>query len=1023
MKIKLLKSMGNSGIFQRALLSLTVGFISTFTFAQNTFTVGTGTVATSNMPISSCYGFTYSQGIYGAGQLTSQGITGGTITKIRFYVTALPPNTATSNNWVVYLGHTNKTNFASTTDWEIAANLQQCFSGIVTFPAANNWMEITLTTPFVWNGVNNLIVGVEEEQSGYSCTGSFRGTTYGGNRGLYYRSDVTNPNINTPPVATGMQTTIPNVQFDIVSPDCSGTPVHSIASASAPTVCPNGNSNLSVNQYYFDNQLSFQWQVNTGASWENIDGATTKNYSLTGINETADYRLVTTCLASGEADTSDITSVLVNPVINVSLNTYNIAICNGDPAELIASGGVNYTWAPATGLSSTTFSDVMATPLTKTTYTVTGTSAEGCTATASVVVTPVSEVTGILNVDPFENCTAGSPVTFTVSSLVPEITSSGTWEYRWLDEDSASVLQDWNSTNSYTFIPPTDGVYELFYQIRSTSCPSDYVDSVFSNISIGFGADVDLIHYNCNTMGGTISLSDIYGQPTMEEIYANALSEAGTDILLTGNAAFNAGRIELTPSAASKSGSATITPPNFVSGMNNSLKFNFTITADMPINNFGTGGGDGLAFSFGNDAVITGVGPYQNGKGSKLRLVFDAANNAGGNVAGIYLTYGFNTVDMAPTSNGVLAYSNNVSIWKTQTDVPVEISIDLNSLVTVTVGGQVIFNGIQLPASYKNENVTLWKHLFTALTGGDALRHAVKDYSVSRNGVVFGIADGGSGTTPSEWQIATSFNELLPGSYDIWISKDETATCSRNIGTFEILNLNPIVDLGNDTTICQGETLILNAQNDGAIYTWSGTNAYTQTIEVSEEGTYMVSITDTVGCIAIGTINVAVTEAPSATGIYAQGFFPMMNITVLGVENTSSVDFDFGDGQTLSNAPTTVSHMYAEAGTYTITATLTNDCGTEVITETISVIDIASVDENEMVIAQVYPNPAVDFISIEMNSEGNTTAEVYSVSGAKMLSLEFNTSTKINTQNWESGIYFIHLTIEGKNTVSKVVVQ
>lgn len=71
------------------------------------------------------------------------------------------------------------------------------------------------------------------------------------------------------------------------------------------------------------------------------------------------------------------------PVVTASPDT---VVCVSDPATLFGYGAVTYTWeAPAT-LSCTACNPTYATPLTETTYTVTGTDARGCTDTASVTV-------------------------------------------------------------------------------------------------------------------------------------------------------------------------------------------------------------------------------------------------------------------------------------------------------------------------------------------------------------------------------------------------------------------------------------------------------------------------------------------------------------------------------------------------------------------------------------------------------------------------------------------------------------
>lgn len=56
----------------------------------------------------------------------------------------------------------------------------------------------------------------------------------------------------------------------------------------------------------------------------------------------------------------------------------------------------------------------------------------------------------------------------------------------------------------------------------------------------------------------------------------------------------------------------------------------------------------------------------------------------------------------------------------------------------------------------------------------------------------------------------------------------------------------PDVDLGNDTTILQGQTLSLDAGNPGCSYLWS-TGATTQTIQVGVAGTYSVTATNDCG--------------------------------------------------------------------------------------------------------------------------------------------------------------------------------
>src|SRR5205823_6524475 len=83
----------------------------------------------------------------------------------------------------------------------------------------------------------------------------------------------------------------------------------------------------------------------------------------------------------------DTVMVTVNPYPVISITPTAPVICTGDSVLLTANGATNYSWSPATGLSSTTGATVIASPATATTYTITGTDANGCKNTASITVT------------------------------------------------------------------------------------------------------------------------------------------------------------------------------------------------------------------------------------------------------------------------------------------------------------------------------------------------------------------------------------------------------------------------------------------------------------------------------------------------------------------------------------------------------------------------------------------------------------------------------------------------------------
>lgn len=996
----------------------------------STETFATETTNAEWLPIYGLRTYSYSQQLYYPANFPNLQAENNLITKIRFYY--ISGNSATNDDWTVYLGTTTQNTYTtSTASWVPTSALTQVFSGTVTFPAANNWMEITLTTPFVWNGTSNLVVGIDENKAGSGAT-LFQKTEVGSGRAIYYGSNTTNPNPASPPFPSGTHGHVPNLQLEVLPfSACAGTPAHYSATAAEPVICAQETATLNLNDNDFlvaSTGLSFQWESNDGSGWEPIAGATTKAYTTDELAAgSMQYRLVTTCDATGDDDISDAVTVTINALPNVSVNLSSYAICPGGSAALIASGADTYAWTPTTGLDNAATAMVAASPAATTTYTVTGTSTlTGCTNTATTKIYPIASTVASSAFAPAENCTFGTPVSISVTGVPAGISGSGSWEYRFLANDGTTVVQDWSGTSTYNFTPGADSLYNFFYQLRSTSCDAVLIDSVKVSIPVGFGGDAALIHYDCNTLGGTITLSNTFGQTEISELYHNALNDAANvdGITFTGSAGIVDGRAQITPSATSNQNSSmTIETPGLTLGANNSMNVSFKITTDQPITPFGTGGADGISYSFGDDAVYS-VGNLNNGKGTKLRLVFDANDNSP-NLGGIYLAYGYTgTAAIAPGNNGVLFFVNNLASWKLKQDAQVDLSISSEGKASLTVDGDIIFTDVQMPAAYMDADITGWKHFFGAQTGGDAMRHAVSDFSITSGSLNYGITSGTTTALPTEWQTEKVFEELTPGTYNIWVSKSEGGTCNRKIETIEILNLNPVVDLGNDTTICEGESLTLDAGNTGSTYVWSETNLVTQTLEVDEAGTYIVYVTDTSGCLGIGTIDVEVSEGPDASGIYVQGDYPTVFFAVTNPENVHSYSWNFGDGSTAANAPSGISHTYEEDGTYSVTVTISNDCGTETLTQSITIHNTASVAVNTIEGLKVYPNPASDKITISLPENQEASATIYSVSGSELYETSmFQSQAEINVQNWEKGVYFVHISSEGKTSVSRIIVQ
>jgi len=173
--------------------------------------VGTGTDITPMLPINAYYGYTYSQSIYPSTAFGGPGI----ISSIAYNWNGAAAGTV-SNNWTVYMGHTPNSVFSTNTDWLPLGSMTQVFTGIVNLPATPGWVNIPLTTPFVYNGSQNLVIGVDENASGYDDPyGQFYCTSSVGVSSLLFYNDTTNPDPASPPAAGYLRTAYPNTLFVI----------------------------------------------------------------------------------------------------------------------------------------------------------------------------------------------------------------------------------------------------------------------------------------------------------------------------------------------------------------------------------------------------------------------------------------------------------------------------------------------------------------------------------------------------------------------------------------------------------------------------------------------------------------------------------------------------------------------------------------------------------------------------------------------------------------------------------------
>lgn len=192
------------------------------------------------------------------------------------------------------------------------------------------------------------------------------------------------------------------------------------------------------------------------------------------------------------------------------------------------------------------------------------------------------------------------------------------------------------------------------------------------------------------------------------------------------------------------------------------------------------------------------------------------------------------------------------------------------------------------------------------------------------------IDTGTSFTTPFLSTTKTYYVAAAP----FYASVCETTTRQPVVAT---INNNPVINLGADTVLCQGTSILLNAATPNSTYHWN-TGAHTSSISATIAGTYWVKVTDNHGCIGRDTIVLTAAANPVNN---------LPNISNLCTGSTITLDAgNAGCTFNWSTTATTQSIQVSTPGTYTVAITTSEGCSinssTQVIQRALPVVNLGN---------------------------------------------------------------------------------
>ncbi len=169
--------------------------------------IGYGTETDAHLPMEPFFGYSYSQTIYLQSEIN---IADQRISKI-YYQKNNSDVWEDAGQINIYMGHTTQT---TVSDWIPITELQEVHYEEA-LPAGDDdgWVEFILTTPFIYNNTDNIVIAFDENEPSYDGSGDeFYNHTVDADMSIRYYNDGTNPDPASPPSGT-LEQYRPNIRL------------------------------------------------------------------------------------------------------------------------------------------------------------------------------------------------------------------------------------------------------------------------------------------------------------------------------------------------------------------------------------------------------------------------------------------------------------------------------------------------------------------------------------------------------------------------------------------------------------------------------------------------------------------------------------------------------------------------------------------------------------------------------------------------------------------------------------------
>jgi hypothetical protein len=516
------------------------------------------------------------------------------------------------------------------------------------------------------------------------------------------------------------------------------------------------------------------------------------------------------------------TSVTLKP--NADIKANSTEVCTGGTTTLTATGGATYSW---TGSGFTATGAIISVNVAGT-YTVVGTTAEGCTGTATATLTVKDNP--IVNIAGTTSKCAGTKAT---------LTASGTGTF------------SWTGTDNFTSTSATVSVGAGTYQVAVVNAGCSAIGTVTVTEKATPTVTVPSITICTGTTGTlTASAADSYA-------WSGPSGFTGTTQAVTVK---DKGTYTVTITSGGCTAVATTTvdeKPTVdikVTSVEVCTGGTTTLTATGGVTYAWTG--PGLFTETGASPTVSVAGTYtvtgttEGGCIGTATATLTIKDNPTVIITGNTIICSGGKTTLTASGTGTFTWTGTDSF--TATTAIVDVSAGTYQ-VTVTNAGcsavgtiKIVNDNLSITAG----GATVCEGGSTGLTGGATVTLGIQSYTWS----------GPNGFTSSELSPSVS-KPTATGTYTLTVTSKAGCTATATA----IITVTPVVTNTANVTFCKGGKATLTATGGtGATYLWTG-GATTSSIEVTTAGTYDVRITDATGCISKGIFTVTESAAASAT--------------------------------------------------------------------------------------------------------------------------------------------------------------